>query len=96
MKVPLQALGERPRACNLYSCLQRKKFCGHKFLCQFEIPGNSVKLQKLAKRKKVHQKSVGCSQTQWTWTVLDQQTGNLNLKIRNKNWVSTIMYSRKG
>lgn len=70
------------------ACLHRKKFCKQKILCTLTIPDNSVRLRKLSKRKKPQHKSVGCSQTQWVWSVLNNQTGNLNLKLRNKDWVS--------
>jgi len=72
----------------MHACLHLKKFCRERIACIFKIPDRSVKLQKLIKRKKVEHKSVGCSQTEWEWIVVDEQTGNLNLKFRNEDWVS--------
>lgn len=86
--VPLQKRGKHSRTCTLNACLHRRRFCKQQILCTFTIPDKNVKLNKLRKWKKPQHKSVGCSQTKWDWSVINQQTGNLILKLRNKDWVA--------
>ena len=50
-----------------------------------------MELEKLDRREKPKHKLASCSQTQWIWTVVDEQTGNLNLNLRNKDWVGRYM-----
>ena len=88
MIVPLQELGETPGICTLNACLHKKRNCRQKVLCTFTIPDNSVTLEKINKWKKPRYKTVSCSQTKWSWSVVDQDTGNLHLRLRNKDWVS--------
>ena len=70
------------------ACIQRKKFCGHLIQCMVDIPDESVELQSITKLKQEDGRPVGCSGIHWVWTILKAQEGNLNLYLRNNDWVS--------
>lgn len=90
VKIPVITEREAPGNCTLKACLNRRRgrrLCKQKVSCAFTIPDDSVSLMKISKRKKLKFQRASCSQTKWTWSVLDEQMGNLNLKILNKDWV---------
>lgn len=88
MLVPLNEQRETSGTCTLNACLHKRRKCKQKVSCKFTIPDDSVRLKKLYTRKKPTYKRVSCSQTRWVWSPLDEQTGNLNLNLHNKDWVS--------
>lgn len=81
---------EVPTHCTLRACLKNRggnRLCKKNFSCIFTIPDDSVTLIKVTKRKNLVYERSSCSQTKWIWSALDKQMGNLNLKIRNQDWV---------
>ena len=90
VKIPVITEREVPVNCTLKACLNRRRGrikCKRKASCTFTIPDDSVSLMKISERRRLMHRTASCSQTKWTWSVLDEQTGNLNLKILNKDWV---------